>query len=171
MKRRGLLEEGRIGMELAVTAAFEALRSALRTILLLPAQPKWGAPGGSKGSAAFAYDASSQRHPHGGKGRPQRGLRQRLAGTRGFGMLEDLQVWTVSDCILQVCGAGLGNTGPGAEPSTHPQATSALVTPVTHPLLPPPPSSFRPSFSVPQRTCMAHVCITAHLHPIITIRV
>ncbi|KAI3435938.1 hypothetical protein D9Q98_001996 [Chlorella vulgaris] len=101
MKRRGLLEEGRIGMELAVTAAFEALRSALRTILLLPAQPKWGAPGGSKGSAAFAYDASSQRHPHGGKGRPQRGLRQRLAGTRGFGMLEDLQVWTVSDCILQ----------------------------------------------------------------------
>jgi hypothetical protein len=39
VKRRGLLEDTRLGLELAVTAVFEAMRTAIRAALFLPRQP------------------------------------------------------------------------------------------------------------------------------------
>ena len=36
VQRRGLLEDTRLGLELAVTAVFEALRTAIRAALFLP---------------------------------------------------------------------------------------------------------------------------------------
>ncbi len=38
LQRRGLLEDTRLGLELAVTAVFEAMRTAVRTALFLPKQ-------------------------------------------------------------------------------------------------------------------------------------
>jgi hypothetical protein len=103
-----LLEEGRLRLELAVTAAFDATRSLLRTLLFLPRKPKWGAPGAGRGTSAFEGDWRSwERRAAWGRARP-RGLRDRLLARsgRGIGRLEDLQVWTASDCILQVGAVG-----------------------------------------------------------------
>lgn len=36
LPRRGLLEDARLGLELAVTVVFEAARTAIRALLLLP---------------------------------------------------------------------------------------------------------------------------------------
>ena len=68
LNRRGLLEDTRLGMELAVTAVFEAVRTAIRALLLLPRLPQqapaaalssevgrrpWGGSGGVGGSICF----------------------------------------------------------------------------------------------------------------------
>lgn len=109
MQRRGLLEEGRIALELAVTIVFDAVRTSVRALLLLRKRPKWEPAGGYHGSSWFSDWTGGERRATRGRAR-QRSLR--AARTRSFGVLEDLQVWTVSDCILQ---ASRGGPVTGAE--------------------------------------------------------
>ncbi|EFN54144.1 hypothetical protein CHLNCDRAFT_53131 [Chlorella variabilis] len=91
MQRRGLLEEGRIALELAVTIVFDAVRTSVRALLLLRKRPKWEPAGGYHGSSWFSDWTGGERRATRGRAR-QRSLR--AARTRSFGVLEDLQVWT-----------------------------------------------------------------------------
>jgi hypothetical protein len=122
-RRRGLLEDSRLGLELAVTAAFEAVRVAVRALLLLPKQQKWESVGSRRhgGGAAlgrsrlsgsksgFSFDFGDD-FPSGVRPRPASARRQKsgaggasgLPRARSYGSLEGMQVWTVSDVILQV---------------------------------------------------------------------
>ncbi|GAB4815151.1 hypothetical protein N2152v2_002197 [Parachlorella kessleri] len=89
VQRRGLLEDTRLGLELAVTAVFEALRTAIRAALFLPRQQ--GAPLTEEGWVA--------RRQQGGWG-----LAAGLTGSTrpsATSRFEDLHVWTASDVILQ----------------------------------------------------------------------
>lgn len=89
LPRRGLLEDARLGLELAVTVVFEAARTAIRALLLLP----------QRQAAASSQEAWI----------PHRAFRELASSTKFHrasrpsptSRIEDLNVWTAADVILQ----------------------------------------------------------------------
>lgn len=86
-RRTGLLESMKVSLEIAIETVFDAFRSAVRTALLLRAQPPNTFPPASQG----AWDSS----------RSGAGHRNGIHRTHSFGSWEEIGVWTASDVIIQ----------------------------------------------------------------------